>query len=48
MPAALTGKRLTQFRSFKGSKREAQQKLTELMADVSKGAYVPRSSNHCR
>jgi integrase len=39
-----TGKRLTQFRSFKGSRREAQQKLTELMAAVTKGAYVSRSS----
>ena len=39
-----TSERITQFRSFKGSKREAQQKLTELMAAVAKGAYVPRSS----
>jgi integrase len=37
-------KRIIQYRSFKGSKREAQQKLTELMAAVTKGAYVPRSS----
>ena len=39
-----TSERITQYRSFKGSKREAQQKLTELMAAVTKGAYVPRSS----
>src|SRR6516162_9623212 len=39
-----TGKRITQYYSFKVSKREAQQKLTELMAAVAKGAYVPRSS----
>jgi integrase len=39
-----TGRRTTEYRSFKGSKREAQQKLTELMAAVAKGAYVPRSS----
>jgi hypothetical protein len=37
-------KRIIQYRSFKGSRREAQQKLTELMAAVTKGAYVPRSS----
>jgi integrase len=41
---ALTGKRLTQYCSIKGSKREAQQKLTELMAAAAKGAYVPKSS----
>ena len=39
-----TGRRITQYRSFRGTKREAQQKLTELMAAVTKGAYVPRSS----
>jgi integrase len=39
-----TSKRITQYHSFIGSKREAQQKLTELMAAVAKGAYVPRSS----
>jgi integrase len=41
---ALTGRRLTQYHSFKDSRREAQQKLTELMAAAAKGAYVSRSS----
>jgi integrase len=43
-PDPRTGKRATQYHSFRGSKREAQQKLTELMAAVAKGAYVARSS----
>jgi integrase len=38
-----TGKRITQFHSFKGTKREAALKLTELIASVGKGAYVARS-----
>jgi Phage integrase, N-terminal SAM-like domain len=38
-----TGKRLTQFHSFKGTKREAQLKLAELIASVGKGSYVSRS-----
>jgi integrase len=40
----VTGERITQYHSFKGSKREAQQKLAELIAAVGKGAYVARSS----
>ena len=38
------GKRQTEFHTFRGTKREAQQKLAELIAAVGKGAYVPRSS----
>src|ERR1700739_2904105 len=40
----LSGKRLTRYHSFKGSKREAQVKLAELITSVSKGAYVTRSA----
>jgi integrase len=35
-----TGKRITKYQSFKGSKREAQAKLTELLAAVAKGSHV--------
>ena len=35
-----TGKRQVQYHSFKGTKREAQLKLAELIASVGKGAYV--------
>ena len=35
-----TGKRKIQYISFKGTKREAQVKLAELIASVGKGAYV--------
>jgi integrase len=35
-----TGKRKVQYHSFKGTKREAQIKLAELIASVGKGAYV--------
>jgi integrase len=35
-----TGKRKVQYHSFKGTKREAQVKLAELIASVGKGAYV--------
>jgi integrase len=38
-----TGKRITQFHSFKGTKKEAQFKLAELIASVGKGYYVSRS-----
>jgi hypothetical protein len=38
-----TGKRFTQFHSFKGTRKEAQFKLAELIASVSKGSYVSRS-----
>jgi tRNA A37 threonylcarbamoyladenosine dehydratase len=34
------GKRKIQYHSFRGSKREAQDKLTELMASVGTGCYV--------
>jgi integrase len=40
----ITGKRNITYESFKGSKREAEQKLTELMAAAAQGAYVPRST----
>ena len=35
-----TGERKIQYISFKGTKREAQVKLAELIASVGKGAYV--------
>jgi integrase len=38
-----TGGRKIQYRSFKGTKREAQAKLTELLASVGKGSYVETS-----
>lgn len=38
-----TGKRITQFHSFKGTKKEAKFKLAELIASVGKGSYVSRS-----
>ena len=38
-----TGKRLTQYHSFKGTKREAQRKLTELIEQVNKGAFIKQS-----
>jgi integrase len=39
----VTGKRITQFHTFRGTKREAQFKLAELIASVGKDEYVPRS-----
>jgi integrase len=38
-----TGKRLTEYHTIRGSKREAQQKLAELIAAVGKGAHIARS-----
>src|SRR5689334_20934942 len=38
----MTGKRMTQFHSFKGTKKEAAFKLAELIASVGKGEYVSR------
>jgi integrase len=38
------GKRLTEFHTVRGSKKDAQTKLAELVAAVGKGAHVPRSS----
>jgi integrase len=38
-----TGKRRIRYHSFKGSRREADAKLIELMAAVGKGSYVERS-----
>src|SRR5262249_30031279 len=38
-----TGKRKIQYVSFKGTRREAQAKLTELLAAVGKGDYVEPS-----
>src|SRR6516164_11792352 len=35
-----TGKRKTQFHTFRGTKREAQVKLVELIASVSQAKYV--------
>ena len=37
-----TGKRITQFHSFKGTKKEAKLKLIELIDSVAKGSYVRR------
>jgi integrase len=38
-----TGKRITRYASFRGSKKEAQVKLAELVTLHAKGAYVDRS-----
>jgi len=38
-----SGKRITQFHSFKGTKKEAKLKLAELVASVGQGSYVTRS-----
>src|SRR5262249_25858295 len=40
----VTGKRLTRYHSFKGSKREAERKLTDLLAQADKGNLVPQST----
>ena len=37
------GKRKIQYHTFRGTKREAQDRLTELMASVGKGSYVEPS-----
>ena len=34
------GKRKIQYHTFRGTKREAEDRLTELMASVGKGSYV--------
>lgn len=39
----LTGKRLTRYHSFKGTKREAQIELTRLMAGAADGNYIDPS-----
>jgi len=39
-----TGKRTTEYRSFKGTKREAQTELAKLIAAVGKGEHVARST----
>ena len=36
-------KRITKYASFKGSKREAQAKLAELITAVAKGSHVDTS-----
>jgi integrase len=41
---AETGKRKRKWHSFKGTKREAQVKKAELIADLSRGSYVERSA----
>ena len=38
-----TGQRITKYASFKGSKREAQAKLAELLTAVAKGSHVDTS-----
>jgi len=39
-----TGKRHTQFLTFRGTRKEARLKLAELIASVGKGSYVTQSS----
>jgi hypothetical protein len=39
-----TGKRYTQFLTFRGTRKEARLKLAELIASVGKGSYVTQSS----
>jgi len=39
-----TGKRQTQFLTFRGTRKEARLKLAELIASVGKGSYVNQSS----
>src|SRR5690349_11173784 len=39
----VTGKRIIQYHSFKGTRSEAKVKLAELVAAVGKGEYVSRS-----
>ena len=39
-----TGRRIIQYYSFRGTKKEAGFKLAELIASVGKGSYVQRSS----
>jgi hypothetical protein len=39
-----TGKRQTQFLTFRGTRKEARLKLAELIASVGKGSYVTQSS----
>jgi hypothetical protein len=38
-----TGKRITQFHTFKGTKKEAKAKLAELVTAASQGSYVAKS-----
>lgn len=38
-----TGKRASRYHSFKGTKREAQRKLTELLAAATSGSYIEPS-----
>ena len=40
----VTGKRLTRYHSFKGTKREAEKKLIELLGQVETGSLVKRSA----
>src|SRR5579863_10546706 len=39
-----TGKRLTQFHTVRGSRKDAEFKLAELVASLGKGSYVERSN----
>ena len=39
-----SGQRVTEFRTFKGTRKQAQQKLAELVSAVGKGAHVARSA----
>ena len=42
---AATGKRLRHFGSVKGTKKEAEQKLAELVVSIDKGSYVKSARN---
>ena len=42
---AATGKRLRHFESVKGTKKEAEQRLAELMVSIDKGSYVKSIRN---
>src|SRR5271165_5434657 len=39
----LTGKRIIRYHSVKGTKRDAERKLTELLSSVDNGSYVDPS-----
>lgn len=40
-----TGKRLRHFESVKGTKKDAQQRLAELMVTIEKGSYIKSARN---
>jgi len=45
----VTGKRKTKYQTFRGTRKEAQVKLAELVAAVGRGTYVePTKLDRCR